>query len=203
MSPSKKANSRPLAAAEDARQSLNRSDKAYHQALIKIHYGKKGEVVETPLETLGGYSPEFRKSVLLVEDKTSDSNRCSDVLREMGYHGVQVITSLSLALEYLDDVIDKLTYPPDAIILDLGLGYDSGFDVLRKCHAHSKLSRVPVLIWTKQANEQVEAFTSHLGAKDFLVKTRDLLPLRKALTRLLQTENQGAGLASARRRPSQ
>ena len=176
---------RPLDAAEDARQARRESDKAYHQALIKIHYGAQGQVIETPVETLGNYSPDFRKAILLVEDKTSDADRCREILHEMGYDGVQLITNLDLALEYLDDVIEHLTYAPDAIILDLGLGYDSGFDILRKCNANLNLQKVPVLVWTKQTDENSEAFSSYLGAKDYLVKTRVSLPLRKALTRLL------------------
>jgi CheY-like chemotaxis protein len=186
MSPSKKRPAlRPQAAAESAREARRQSDKAHHQALIKIHYGSQGQVVETPVKTLGEYSPDFRKAVLLVEDKTSDADRCRAVLHEMGYDGVQLITSLDLALEYLDDVLDGLTRAPDAIILDLGLGCDSGFDILRKCHANPQLERVPILIWTKQADAQSEVFSSYLGAKDYLVKSRDPLPLRKALLRLL------------------
>lgn len=189
MSPTKKKpaarQQRPLAAAEESREARRKSDKAYHQALIKIHYSAQGKVVETPVETLGLYSPDFRKAVLLVEDKTSDSDRCRTVLHQMGYDGVQLITSLDLALEYLDDVIENLTHPPDAIILDLGLGYDSGFDILRRCNANPLLQKVPILVWTKQADAHTEAFSAYLGAKDYLVKARDLLPLRKALTRLL------------------
>ncbi|HUR36565.1 MAG TPA: response regulator [Terriglobales bacterium] len=176
---------RPHADAEGVRQKRRETDKAYHQALIKIHYSAEGKVVETPVKTLGNYSPDFRMAVLLVEDKTSDADRCRAILHAMGYDGVQLITDLQQALEYLDDVLDKLTRPPDAIILDLGLGYDSGFDILRKCNAHPLLQKVPILVWTKQADEHTEAFSTYLGAKDYLVKSRDPLPLRKALTRVL------------------
>lgn len=191
MSPSKKKKKRPtrtprpLAAAEEARQARRKTDQAYHQALIKIHYSRQGKVLETPVETLGRYSPDFRKSILLVEDKASDSDRCRAVLHELGYDGIELITSLDLALEYLEDVLERLTHPPDAIILDLGLGYDSGFDILRKCNDHPLLQSVPILVWTKQSDENAEAFSIYLGAKDFLVKTRDLGPLRAALKRLL------------------
>lgn len=188
MSPKKKKppQARPHTTAETERQARRRSDKAYHQALIKIHYNKAGKIVETPVATLGDYSPDFRKAILLVEDETSDSDRCRRVLHEMGYDGVQLITHLVLALEYLDDVVDNLTHAPDAIVLDLGLGYDSGFDVLRKCNAHPKLQHVPILVWTKRDDENTEAFSIYLGAKDFLVKSPDLATLRAALERLLE-----------------
>ena len=192
MSPKKKPPARPerpLAAAEDVRHTRRQSDKAYHQALIKIHYAQ-GKAVETPVESLGQYSPYFRKAILLVEDKTSDSDRCRAILHEMGYDGVQLITSVELTLEYLDDVLENLTNPPHAIILDLGLGYDSGYDILRKCNANPQLHKVPILVWTKQSDDHAEAMSRYLGAKDFLVKTRDLTSLRAAIERLLAPSGQ-------------
>lgn len=106
----------------------------------------------------------------------------------MGYSGIQLITSVHTASEYLDDVLTKLTHPPDAMVLDLGLGYESGFEILRKCHASPQLREVPILVWTKRDDPQVEAFSIFLGAKDFLVKSRDKAELREALQRLLLNE---------------
>lgn len=164
--------SRPQAAA----------DQAAHQATIRIIYDGNGREVEAPLSE---FSPDFEKAILLVEDDSADSDYCRHVLHEMGYSGIQLVTSVDTAKDYLEDVINKLTHPPDAIVLDLGLGYDSGFEVLRKCHASPKLKDVPILVWTKRDDAQTEAFSRKLGAKDFLVKSDDRVELRKTLTTLL------------------
>jgi DNA-binding response OmpR family regulator len=92
------------------------------------------------------------------------------------------------AEQHLDDIVSNLTGPPAAIVLDLGLGYDSGFSVLRKCHAEPRLKKVPILVWTKRTDRQTESFSNQLGAEDFLVKSGDKQELREALKRLLVTK---------------
>jgi CheY-like chemotaxis protein len=127
---------------------------------------------------------EFDKVILLIEDHSTDSDTCTRTLHDLGYNGVQLITHLMAADYHLDDIISKLTRPPAAIVLDLGLGADSGFTLLRKCHAEPRLQRVPILVWTKHTDDLSKTFSEYLGAEDFLVKG-DEQALRHALTRLL------------------
>jgi DNA-binding response OmpR family regulator len=89
-------------------------------------------------------------------------------LHDLSYDGVQLITHLMEAEYHLDDIISKLTSRPAAIVLDLGLGADSGFTLLRKCHAEPKLQRVPILVWTKRTYDLSKTFSEYLGAQDFL-----------------------------------
>ena len=72
---------------------------------------------------------DFRKVILLIEDQTQASDACTKALHELGYDGVQLITDLMEAEQHLDDIVSNLTAAPDAIVLDLGLGLDSGFTV--------------------------------------------------------------------------
>ncbi len=173
---------------EAAQQGRTAADKAIHQAIIKIVYGASGKVVETPVATLGQYAPDFRKAILIIEDNESDSDQCRSVLHELGYDGIQLITRLHLAEDYLDEVLNKLTRPPDAIILDLGLGYESGFGILRKCYANPELKQVPILVWSRSAEIHIESLSTRLGAKVFLVKSSDQEELRAALQDLLAPE---------------
>lgn len=172
----------PNSSAADKRK-VAASDRAEHQATILIIYDRNGREVETAIEEL---KPDFAKAILLIEDNSVDSERCRAVLHEMGYNGIQLITDVHTAKDYLDDVLNRLTHPPDAMILDLGLGYDSGFEILRKCHASPRLAAVPVLVWTKHDDPQSEAFSVFLGAKDYLVKSRDRHELQETLEKLLQ-----------------
>lgn len=77
----------------------------------------------------------------------------------------------------MDDIISDRTAAPAAIILDLGLGNESGFAVLRKCHSEPKLNKVPILVW--------QNILTVGGADDFLVKSDDKHELRESLTKLL------------------
>ena len=148
-----------------------RNDELLPKPLVKIlNYGT-GQETQASLAELNQQMREFRKVVLLIEDDASDSDICAEALHELGYDGVQLITHLMEAEQHLDDNVASLTGPPDAIVLDLGLGVDSGFAVLRKCHAEPKLQAVPILVWTKHSDDLAETFSTYLGAQDFLVKS--------------------------------
>lgn len=157
-------------------------DRAQHQATIRIVYDWNGKEVVAPV---GDFAPDFEKAILLVEDTPADSDWCREVLHQLGYNGIQLITNVLTAKDYLDDVLDKLTHAPDAIILDIGLGVDSGFEILRKCHASPKLSGVPILVWTSRKDAHTHTFSMYLGATDFLVKSHDKQELKTTLEKLL------------------
>jgi CheY-like chemotaxis protein len=155
------------------------------QPLVKIVNYRTGDVTQASLAELNTQMSDFHKVILLIEDQAAASDACTKALHELGYDGVQLITHLLHAENHLDDIASHLTEPPAAIVLDLGLGNDSGFTVLRKCHAEPRLQQVPILVWTKHTDELSKTFSDYLGAQDYLVKSDDVFELRDALKRLL------------------
>ena len=171
-----------------ARPELTESERHHEflpKPLVKIVNYKTGDVTQASLEQLNEQMRDFYKVILLIEDEAAFSDTCTKALHELGYDGVQLITQMLEAEQHLDDIVSNLTEPPAAIILDLGLGMDSGFTLLRKCHAEPKLLEVPILVWTKHADELSKMFSDYLGVKDFLVKSGDPQELRDALKRLM------------------
>jgi CheY-like chemotaxis protein len=162
-----------------------RNDELLPKPLVKIVNYQTGQVSQATLAQLNQQMREFHKVILLIEDETSASDACTKALHELGYDGVQLITQLMAAEQHLADIVSGLTEAPAAIVLDLGLGLDSGFTVLRTCHAQPKLQQVPVLVWTKHTDQLAKTFSNYLGVKLFLVKSRDERGLREALKRLL------------------
>jgi CheY-like chemotaxis protein len=165
-----------------------RNDALLPKPLVKIVNYATGGVVQASLAELNQQIREFRKVILLIEDEAKFSERCAEVLHELGYDGIQLITSLGAAEQHLEDIVSNMTAAPDALVLDLGLGLDSGFAVLRKCHSEPKLQNVPILVWTKHTDTLAKTFSDYLGAKDFLIKSSDKRKLREALKRLLVPE---------------
>jgi CheY-like chemotaxis protein len=162
-----------------------RNDEFLPKPLVKIVNYKTGEVIQASLAELNQQMHNFHQVILLIEDQNAFSDTCTKALHELGYDGVQLITQVLEAEQHLDDIVSNLTEPPAAIILDLGLGMDSGFSLLRKCHAEPKLREVPILVWTKHTDELSRMFSDYLGVKDFLVKSGDPQKLRDALKRLM------------------
>jgi CheY-like chemotaxis protein len=162
-----------------------RNDELLPQPLVKIVNYRTGDVTQASLADLNQQMREFHKVILLIEDQPAFSETCTKALHELGYDGVQLITHVMEAENHLDDIVSNLTDPPAAIVLDLGLGWDSGFALLRKCHAEPRLQQVPILVWTKHGDDLSRMFSDYLGAKDFLVKSGDPRQLRDALKRLM------------------
>jgi CheY-like chemotaxis protein len=162
-----------------------RNDEFLPKPLVKIVNYKTGDVIQASLAELNQQMHDFHKVILLIEDQGAFSDTCTKALHELGYDGVQLITHVLEAEQHLDDIVSNLTEPPAAIVLDLGLGMDSGFSLLRKCHAEPKLREVPILVWTKHTDELSKMFSDYLGVKDFLVKSGDPQKLRDALKRLM------------------
>jgi CheY-like chemotaxis protein len=171
-----------------AKQELTESERNHEllpQPLVKIVNYRTGDVTQASLADLNQQMREFRKVILLIEDQPAFSDTCTKALHELGYDGVQLITHVMEAENHLDDIVSNLTEPPAAIVLDLGLGMDSGFALLRKCHAEPRLQQVPILVWTKHGDDLSRMFSDYLGVKDFLVKSGDPRQLRDALKRLM------------------
>jgi len=162
-----------------------RNDELLPQPLVKIVNYKTGDVTQASLAELNQQMRAFRKVILLIEDQPAFSDTCTKALHELGYDGVQLITHVMEAENHLDDIVSNLTDAPAAIVLDLGLGMDSGFTLLRKCHAEPRLQQVPILVWTKHTDDLSKTFSNYLGVKDFLVKSGDPQELRDALKRLM------------------
>ena len=162
-----------------------RNEKFFPKPLVKIVNYATGGMIQASLAQLNEQVRKFRRVILLIEDEPRFSEACAEALHELGYDGVQLITSLGAAEQHLDDIVANLTAAPDALVLDLGLGLDSGFAVLRKCHSEPKLQNVPILVWTKHTDSLAKTFSDYLGAKDFLIKSSDERELREALKRLL------------------
>jgi DNA-binding response OmpR family regulator len=61
-------------------------------------------------------------------------------------------------------------YEPTIILLDLTLEGLSGLEVLEKIRQVATMAKLPVIIFTNSADEELRVKTNKLGVKDFLIK---------------------------------
>src|SRR5690348_11421562 len=73
--------------------------------------------------------------VLIVEDQAADVHFAADVVRSLGISDIEARSTATAAKAYLEDASEKHA-TPEVIVLDLDLGYDNGFEVLRYWHAN-------------------------------------------------------------------
>lgn len=94
--------------------------------------------------------------ILVVEDQPSDLNIASQSAYAAGIEEVEARTSVQAAMSYLQKGLRNEGPLPDAIVLDLDLGYDSGYELLRYWHSTPPLKKIPLLVWTILGEEQRE-----------------------------------------------
>jgi DNA-binding response OmpR family regulator len=95
--------------------------------------------------------------LLIVEDEPSDMRTAADVSHALGFSNVQARTSARSAQLYLEAALEGKEPVPDVVVVDLDLGYDSGFELLRFWHSKRELSSASrMIVWTAMGEEQME-----------------------------------------------
>ncbi|MGC2637217.1 MAG: response regulator [Acidobacteriaceae bacterium] len=98
--------------------------------------------------------------LLIVEDQPTDLRVATTAARDCGFRDIEGRTSIAAARQFLEKAVEEEKLP-DAIVLDLDLGYESGFEMLRYWHSHPQIGKVPLLVWTilgDQYREVCEVF---------------------------------------------
>lgn len=93
---------------------------------------------------------------MLVEDNPKDVKRAAEIARAAGFQIVDAHASLIPATTYVDSGLKGFRSLPDVIVLDLNLGYDSGFELLRFWHSTPRLNAIPLIVWSVMGDEQRE-----------------------------------------------
>lgn len=86
--------------------------------------------------------------LLIVEDHPNDLQIAAKAAEASGFSVIDAKTSAITAKAYLEKALQGEQPLPDAIVLDLDLGYDSGFELLRFWHSNPELAKIPLIVWT-------------------------------------------------------
>jgi CheY-like chemotaxis protein len=122
------------------------------------------------------------KSLLLVDDRPSDLRIAADAARDLGITEVNAQTSVMHARLYLEKALDGKVPLPEGIVLDLDLGIDSGFELLRFWHSTPRLATIPILIWSVMDRQR--EICDLFKVKSFVSKWEGPKALREALAQL-------------------
>lgn len=96
-------------------------------------------------------------TLLIVEDEPNDIRLAANATRSLGFTDIQARTSARAAQLYLEAALEGKETMPDVIVVDLDLGYDSGFELLRFWHSHRELSgSTRMVVWTNMGEQQME-----------------------------------------------
>jgi CheY-like chemotaxis protein len=127
------------------------------------------------------------RSVLIVEDSDSDTRQLFNLLKSSGVEEIEVASGTFSAMEALRKVVEDSAAKPDLLIVDLGLGMDSGYEILRYWRSTPKLATIPVIVWTSVGGKVDEEICKHFRVNSFVNKQAGPLALQRALAPILES----------------
>lgn len=125
--------------------------------------------------------------ILVVEDQPSDLQIAAQTARTAGIADVEARNTAQAAMLYLEKGLRSEHPLPDTIILDLDLGYESGYELLRYWHSSPELKRIPLIVWTILGEEQKE-ICNLFKVSDYVSKWEGAAALREALKKLQEPD---------------
>lgn len=114
--------------------------------------------------------------ILIIEDEPEIRKFLSVTLEQQGYSVTDTVTG--------NDGLKRITtYPPELVILDLGLPDMDGMEIIQKVR---QWSRIPIIVLSAREREQDKVAALEAGADDYLSKpfgTNELLARIKVALR--------------------
>ncbi len=126
--------------------------------------------------------------LLVVEDQPNDLQIAAHTARSAGITEIEARTSSQAAITYLEKGLNRQIPLPDGIILDLDLGYESGYELLRFWHRTPELRQIPLIVWTLLGEEQRE-ICNLFKVSQFISKWEGAAAIREALGKLQPRES--------------
>lgn len=121
-------------------------------------------------------------NILIVDDEPSDQLLETIALSEQPFDSItHCVGSAAAAIEYLDNVTQRNTAPPDILLLDGHLMEKPALEILDHVKGHEKLRDIHVIILTGVISLVDQECFLHHGADSILEKSADFNDLIQTL----------------------
>lgn len=121
--------------------------------------------------------------LLLVDDQSKDLITALNVAESLGIKDIVTKNSIRAAKTHLENGLKGEAPLPTAIVLDLDLGMESGFELLRFWHSTPQLTAIPLMIWS--VVEEQRELCSLFKVTSFVSKWQGIPAFREALSQLV------------------
>ena len=106
--------------------------------------------------------PNFH--VVVIEDSPNDLWTATNVLQSIGIREFTTFSRIPEAMLYLEEIAAGDRDCPDLILLDLNLGNDSGFEVLRYYKSTPSMQNCQIIVWSGSGAIEKE-LCKHFGVE--------------------------------------
>ena len=118
-----------------------------------------------------------RKTILIVEDKSTDRFVCRDIL--MPVYNVYCLTSGEKMFFFLGKVL------PDLILLSIELKKFDIFEIFKRLKADERCTDIPIMLLSSQNDVAAKQTGFDLGAVDYIVKPFDPPTLLEQISKVI------------------
>ena len=125
---------------------------------------------------------------VVIDDNKDDLFIATRILGRLGIKDVLQFSRIPEAIHFLEDIAEEVRPCPDLIVLDLNVGHDSGFEVLRLYKSNPKLQACDIIVWTGSGAVEKE-LCEHFGIECVQKRAGDS-SLAKAISDLLKKKRQ-------------
>ncbi len=102
--------------------------------------------------------------VVVIEDSPDDLRIATRVLQSIGICQVATFSRIPEAMLYLEEITTGVRDCPDMVLLDLNLGNDSGFEVLRFYKSTPSIQKCQIIVWSGSGAVEKE-LCKHFGVE--------------------------------------
>lgn len=122
--------------------------------------------------------------ILLIEDDSQDAHTATQTAGSVGITDVYACHTLNEALRYFEAFLRGDSPCPLAIVVDLDLGFESGYEVLRLRYSTSLLRNIPTIVWTN-LDESTRNVCELFNVNAIVFKWEGTAKLREALEEIV------------------
>jgi CheY-like chemotaxis protein len=122
--------------------------------------------------------------LLIVDDDLRDLRVAIDAARSVGIRNIEVFNWLQPAMKFLEEGFRGEGPLPDAVLLDLAIGCESGYEVLRARHSAHANSKIRVIVWSELDEDRNREICELFNIDEYVSKQDGAAALRQALRRI-------------------
>ena len=140
------------------------------------------------------------RTALILENNPADLLIASSVAEVAGIQNVHTFATLAQAQAFLEHGLRGENPLPDVMIIDLDLGQESGFELLRFWRTNPRLESIPVIVWTVLGPAHYQQMCDVFRVSRFLGKWEGQTALRDCLINFADATSQSGKTLSTEAR---
>jgi CheY-like chemotaxis protein len=121
--------------------------------------------------------------LLILEDTPAELQKAVEIAQRAGFTKFETSPYATRAHRYLEKASEGRVPLPDAMVIDIDLGIENGFELVRFWHSTERLKKIPLIVWSvmEDQREICELF----GVYRLILKYEGPDILKEALAKLI------------------